>query len=106
MGLLVRSDLWVVLNSANPANTEDRVPHTHHITVEDAEVTAQTNGLRVTGIASVTGSGNPGFTSPVRIDITGGTAVAYSNIAVTFEGSAAGHFGTHPLNGVVSRVTP
>jgi hypothetical protein len=103
---MVRSDLWVVLNSADPANTEGRSPHTHHITVENAEVTTQPNGLRVTGIASVTGSGNPGFTSPVQIDITGGTAVAYSNIAVTFEGAAAAHFGTLPLNGVVSRLTP
>jgi hypothetical protein len=103
---MVRSDLWVVLNSEDPANTEGRSPHTHHITLENAEVTTLTNGLRVTGLASVTGNGNPSFTSPLQIDITGGTAVAYSNVAVTFEGAAAAHFGTLPLNGVVNRLTP
>ena len=79
---MVRSDLWAVLNSEDPANTEGRSPHTHHITLEDAEVTTLTNGLRVTGLASVTGNGNPAFTSPLQINITGGTAVTYSNVAV------------------------
>ena len=51
----------------------------------------------------MTGSGNPAFVSPVQIDIIGGTAVAFSNISVTFMGAASNHFGTNPLNGVVSR---
>jgi hypothetical protein len=100
---MVRSDLWVVLNNADPAKTEDRSPHTHHITVADGQVTTLANGIRVTGTANVTGSGNPAFVSPVQIDIVGGTAVAFSNIKVTFSGSAANHFGTLPLDGVVAR---
>ena len=100
---MVRSDLWVVLNNADPADTEARSPHTHHITLADGVVTSITNGIRVSGTANVTGSGNPAFVSPVQIDITGGTAVAFSNIKVTFSGAAANHFGTLPLDGVVAR---
>ena len=100
---MVRSDLWVVTTMANPADTEARMPHTHHVSVSDADVTTLSNGMRVTGTATVTGSGNPAFVSPVQIDIIGGTAVAFSNINVTFMGTASNHFGTNPLNGVVSR---
>jgi len=100
---MVRSDLWVVLNSADPADTEGRSPHTHHISVADGAVTALANGVRISGTATVTGSGNPAFVSPVEIDIIGGSAVAFSNIKVTFGGAAAGHFGTLPLDGVVTR---
>ena len=102
---MVRSDLWVVQNSAtvDPADTEARNPHTHHITVGNAQVTPLANGTRVSGTATVTGNGNPAFVSPVQIDIVGGSAVAFSNISVTFSGSAANHFGTLPLNGVVAR---
>lgn len=100
---MVRSDLWVVQTSADPADTEARSPHTHHITVADAEVTTLANGFRISGTATVTGSGNPAFVSPVQIDITGGSAVAFSNIKVTFGGAASTHFGTLPLDGVVTR---
>lgn len=101
---MVRSDLWVVQNPAvDPADTEARNPHTHHVTVPDAQVTTLSNGIRVSGTATVTGSGNPAFVSPVQIDIIGGSAVAFSNIKVTFSGSAANHFGTLPLDGVVAR---
>jgi hypothetical protein len=100
---MVRSDLWVVLNNADPADTEARMPHTHHVSVVDAAVTPLANGVRITGTASVTGSGNPAFEAPVQIDITGGSAVPFSNIAVTFSAPASNHFGVQPLNGVVSR---
>ncbi|HEY0876220.1 MAG TPA: hypothetical protein VGD94_22295 [Vicinamibacterales bacterium] len=100
---MVRSDLWVVLNQADPADTEARMPHTHHVTVSDAAVTSLSNGIRITGTASVTGSGNPAFEAPIQIDVTGGSAVSFSNIAVTFGAPASNHFGTLPLNGVVSR---
>jgi hypothetical protein len=101
---MVRSDLWVVQNpGVDPADTEARNPHTHHITVGDALVTTLSNGIRVSGTATVTGNGNPTFVSPVQIDIVGGSAVAFSNISVTFSGTAAGHFGSLPLNGVVAR---
>jgi hypothetical protein len=99
---MVRSDLWVVLTSADPADTEARNPHTHHITLEDGDVTTLANGIRITGTATATGSGNPAFVSPLQIDITGGSAVPFSNISLTFSGAAASHYGTAPLNGVVS----
>ncbi len=100
---MVRSDLWVVLNQTDPADTEGRMPHTHHVTLVDGTVTALANGFRITGTATATGSGNPAFTAPAQIDITGGSAVQYSNIAVTFGTPASNHFGTNPLNGVVVR---
>jgi hypothetical protein len=100
---MVRSDLWVVLTAADPANTEGRSPHTHHVAVADGDVTALANGIRITGTATVTGNGNPSFVSPVTIDITGGSIVPLSNASITFGGAAAGHFGTAPLNGVVTR---
>ena len=100
---MVKSDLWVVLTSADPANTEARSPHTHHVSVSDGDVTTLANGIRVTGTATVTGSGNPLFVAPVQIDITGGSVVPLSNIAVTFGDPASTHFGTAPLNGVVVR---
>jgi hypothetical protein len=98
---MVRSDLWVVLTSADPADTEARNPHTHHITLEGGDVTKLANGIRITGTATATGSGNPAFVSPLQIDITGGSAVQFSNVSLTFSGAAAAHFGTAPLNGVV-----
>ena len=98
---MVHSDLWVLLTQADPANTEARSPHTHHVTLTNGDVTALANGFRVNGTASITGNGNPSFVSPVQIDITGGSDVRYSNISLTFGGAAATHFGTAPLNGVV-----
>ena len=95
---MLRSDLWVVLTA-----TEARSPHTHHVTLTDGAVTSLPNGIRVSGTATVTGSGNPAFVSPVQIDVTGGSAVPFSNVSVTFAGAAANHFGTLPLNGVVPR---
>jgi hypothetical protein len=45
-----------------------------------------------------------GPTSTLIIDVTGGNAVAFSNIAVTFENDAATHFGMQPMHGVVGTV--
>lgn len=100
-----RSDLWVVQNLAtvDPADTDARMPHTHHVSLVDGVVTTQANGIRITGTATVTGSGNPAFTAAVQIDITGGSAVAFSNIKVTFGAPASNHFGTQGLDGVVVR---
>ena len=100
---MVRSDLWVVQTQANPADTEARSPHTHHVALSNGQVTTLANGIRITGEATVTGSGNFSFLSPVTIDVTGGAVVPYSNISVTFGTGGSGHFGTAPLNGVVSR---
>lgn len=101
---MLRSDYWVVANAANVNDPSTRVPHTHHITLEDGVVTPIANGFRVTGAIVATGSGNPapfGQSSTLQIDITGGSSVAFSNIKLTFGGDAVGHFGSQPLDGVV-----
>lgn len=101
---MVRSDYWVLTNAADVNDPSGRVPHTHHVTVVDGAVTPIANGFRVSGTATVTGSGNPapfGLSSPLQIDITGGSVVAFSNVKLTFGDPAAGHLGSQPLDGVV-----
>ena len=87
------------------AAVEPRSFHTHHVTLEDGVVTMLPNGYRITGTAGMAGNGGfAGFTgSPVTVDITGGNAVPFSNIAITFGGGAAGHFGTGTIKGVVTQ---
>lgn len=92
-------------NGDNPA---DRMAHTHHITLADGQVTTITGGIEIKGPAMVSGNGAfpPPFQtnkdlSALTIDITGGNAVDFSNVALTFGDQAAGHFGTLPLHGVV-----
>lgn len=85
-----------------------RHAHTHHITLVGGTVMPIVNGFRVTGPATITGNGNfppPDFgpNTTLQIDITGGNAVTFSNIAVTFIGDAASHFGTQPFHGVVRK---
>lgn len=103
--------------------------HTHHISVTDGVIhnlptdwqtmcpvlkPAASGGFAVTGSAYVTANGsNPPFgnPSPVTICILGttstgapGTAyVLYSNLTLTIGEKAAGHFGTEPIHGVVTR---
>ncbi|MEO6800269.1 MAG: hypothetical protein ABI178_10055 [Rhodanobacter sp.] len=103
--------------------------HTHHIVVTDGIIhglptdwqmlcptlkPAALGGFAVTGSAYVTGNGsNPPFGNPsnVTICILGGTGtgvpgtayVEYSNFTLTFGEKAAGHFGTQPIHGVVTR---
>ena len=109
-----RSDEGVTLNgkgdfdNINNASPTPRNAHTHHITLVGGTVTEIPNGFRVTGPAIITGNGAypPPFGEPssLQIDITGSTganSVAFSNIAVTFQGKAGNHFGMHPMNGVV-----
>lgn len=103
---MVRSDYWVTQNSSTVDDPSQRVPHTHHITLINGTVTAITNGFEVTGVATVTASGNPppfGSSIPIVIDITGGSSVTYSNIKLTFGSPADGHFGMEPLEGVVKK---
>jgi hypothetical protein len=89
-----------MLKSDNPA----RMNHTHHIQVTDGQVTAITGGYRISGTASFTVNGSlAGFTgSPVDIEITGGSAVPYSNVVIMVGGAAATHFGPQ-IKGVVTQ---
>ena len=103
---MVRSDLWVTAHG-NADDPSGRTPHTHNIALTDGSVTILANGFRVSGNAAVTASGNPapfGSPVPVTIDITGGSALAFSNIKVTFGAPASNHFGTQPIEGVVNTV--
>ena len=87
------------------AGVEPRSFHTHHVTVRDGEVTVLSNGYRLSGAAGIAGNGGlAGFTgSPVSVDMTGGSAVPFSNVAITFGGGALGHFGSGTIKGVVTQ---
>lgn len=94
-----RSDLYV-LTTSDPTRTA----HTHHITLLNATVVPTAGGIEVSGLADITANGSPAPLPPplqLTIDITGGTALTYSNIKLVFGGGAANHFGTQALNGVV-----
>lgn len=99
----VRSDLWVLQNSMNPA-TASRSPHTHHVGITKGQVTSIPNGFRVSGTATITANGNlaPYSNAPVEVEITGGNLVRFSNMKVTFFGMAVDHFGSQPYDGVVA----
>jgi len=99
----VRSDLWVLQTFADPANPALRSPHTHHVGLADADVTILANGIRLEGVATITANGSvtPYSGSTVRVDITGGNTIRYSNIKMTFTGAAADHFGPQPYDGIV-----
>jgi hypothetical protein len=99
-----RSDYWLV-NSGNPNDPAARNAHTHHVSMNDGLVTMIANGFRVSGPATVTGNGGTppfGTSSTLQVDVTGADLVAYSNIALTFGGDAASHFGGNRIAGVVS----
>jgi len=100
------SDGWVITRNGGDFDPDARGAHTHHVTL-NGSVTQITNGIRVTGTATITLNGNPAPVSPslLQIDITGGSDVKFSNIALTFGMPGSGHFGTEPLPGVVRKVT-
>lgn len=86
----------------------DSVPrqsHAHRIQMTDGVPTPIANGFQITGTAVITNNGNlaPFSGSPITLEITGGTAVNFINFTVTFGGGAAAHFGTEPIDGVVTR---
>jgi hypothetical protein len=89
--------------------TSTRTQHTHHLTVEGGTVKTITGGFEVTGPVTIDKDGGTAPKSiqgsSLVIDITGGTLVEFSNVALTFEDGAAGHFGTTPLHGVVRKAT-
>ena len=99
----VRSDLWVLQNFVDPANPALRSPHTHHVGMVDAYVTILPNGIRLEGVATITANGAtaPYSGSIVRVDITGGNTIRYSNIKMTFTGTGVDHFGPQPYEGIV-----
>ena len=89
-----------MVRSANPAPAA----HTHHVSLEDGEVTLLSNGFRINGLAVITSNGSlAGFSgSPIEIVVTGGSSLPFSNLTVTFGGAAAAHFGEQPVHGVVT----
>jgi hypothetical protein len=95
----------------NPSNIDatsganGRMQHTHHITVQDGNVTQiSTGGFELTGPVSITKDGNPAplAASTLSVEIVGGTAVGFSNITLQFTGGATVHFGSQAIHGVVS----
>jgi hypothetical protein len=104
-----RTDVGVTDNGGDLNMPSTRVAHTHHITVTNGTVTSITGGFEVSGAATITGNGNPapfGEPSTLQIDVTGGSDVAYSNVALTFGGKAVGHFGSQAVHGVVVSFSP
>jgi hypothetical protein len=81
-----------------------RTAHTHHVRLSDGQVTLLANGYRISGTGDFTSNGSlAGFTgSPLEVDITGSGALPLANVAVTFGGGAAAHFGAQPIKGVVT----
>lgn len=116
---MTHDDYWVLANPTTTIGTQSvptvnnntssgRNPHTHHITLTGASVSsniAGCTGLFVgNGTLSLTGNGNTMFAgSALEVCITGGNAVAYSNITMTFVGPATMHFGTQAIHGVVRK---
>lgn len=96
-------DFVASLNMIRSDNTT-RAAHTHHVQMTGARVTPIANGYRISGTASLTSNGAlAGFSgSPVEIDLTGGSALAFASVKVRFGGAAAAHFGEAPLGGVVT----
>lgn len=112
-----RSDLFFVTTpGADPNSLSTRNTHTHHISVTHGTVTPIDGGFRVSGAAGLTiitanGALAPfepkppmPLTSTLQIDVTGDGLVPFSNIALTFGGKAATHFGSNPIAGVVKTV--
>ena len=121
------SDLWMIAN--NTTDTTLRDPHTHHITMRNAQVifdesyvesncptahyfVATTTGFAVVGMASVTGDGGfapfapHGELSPLTVCVTGGTQVGFSNVTLVVGSPASKHLGTQAINGVVKSARP
>ncbi|MFZ0707918.1 MAG: hypothetical protein WAM71_20130 [Candidatus Korobacteraceae bacterium] len=103
------SDGWVLTLGNGNFDPDARGAHTHHITLVDGEVSpfVGANGLKITGVATVTLNGNPAPVSPtpIEIDITGGNDVEFSNVQMIFGSPGSKHFGTEPLPGVVQNVS-
>jgi hypothetical protein len=100
---MVRSDLWFVETGGDPESQAARNFHTHHVQMTAGQVELVSNTVMVSGPATVTSNGNEVFPgSTVEVVINGGTAVAPSNMSLTFLGPVAGHFTSQPYEGVVT----
>jgi hypothetical protein len=112
---MVLTDGFILTRTGPPTNPPNFDPsgrnaHTHHITMNNADVTVLSTGaLQIVGTATVTLNG--GVTpfaqqSKMTVVISGGVDVKYSNVTMTFDPAApaAGHFGSEPLPGVVRTV--
>jgi hypothetical protein len=100
------SDYSIVCCGIDPDMPAERMPHSHFIKLVGGDVAQlQGGGFKVTGgTLVILKNGSPVLSpSTLTIDVTGGTTAAYSNIALTFGGTADGHFGTQPVNGNVQR---
>ena len=97
-----RVDFMVSL--AMVRSTTGAASHTHHVALLNATVTRIANGYRISGDAVITTSGGlAAFSgSPLAVDITGGNALEFSNVKLTFSGAAIAHFGDQPIEGVVT----
>jgi len=103
-----RSDYWVTLNPSDVDDPSTRSPHTHNLSLTNATVTAITGGFEISGTATLLANGGTppfGTSVPVVIDVTGGANLKYSNVAITFQSPADGHFGTEAIGGVVQKVS-
>lgn len=98
-----RVDFRASLSMVRSDNTT-RTPHTHHLSMTSAQVTPLANGYRITGPATITNNGSlaPFSGSSIDVEISGGSAVRFSNLSVAFGAPASAHFGTEPVLGVVS----
>jgi hypothetical protein len=100
---MVRSDLWFVETNGDPDSQVARNFHSHHIVVTDGRIETVNNTIVVTGAAIITSNGNEVFPgSSVQIEISGGNAVARSNMKLIIGGPAAAHFTSQPYEGVVN----
>jgi hypothetical protein len=99
---MVRSDLWIIESGGDPESQADRNFNTHHVLVTNGQISTVGATLVMDGTAIVTSNGNQVFPgSTVHIEISGGTAVAPSNIKLTFGAPASNHFTSQPYEGVV-----
>jgi PKD domain len=95
-------------NSSNidvTSGTGSRMQHTHHIAIKAGTVTPiPTGGFELSGPVTITKDGSPAplMPSTLSVDITGGTSVQFSNIALQFGGGAIVHFGSQLIHGVVT----
>lgn len=78
-------------------------PHTHHVLLEDATVTTTDTGWIIQGTPAMTSQGASAFGgSTVRVELTGDAALLPSHVKFSFQGGAADHFTSAPIDGVVA----